>query len=172
MMRKKCRKNAARLVAYLDGELAGRQARDMAEHLRECPACSEALAELQSTTKLLEAWQDTPAPSDDFDQTFWQKIAVLRNHERAHKARGMRTWLSELLSTRSTGLAASAVCAICILVASLFMVKSKTGVPEDSVALARDFELYDNLDVIENSEALEYFDVIAVLDVLEKDTKG
>lgn len=172
MMKGKCHRDSGRLVAYLDGELTGRQARDLAEHLKECPACSGALAELQSTTKLLEAWQNTPAPSDNFDQTFWQKIAVLRHHERTHKARGMRAWLSELLSTRSVSLAASAVCAICILVASLFMVKSKTGVPEDSVALARDFELYANLEVIENSEALEYFDVIAVLDVLEKDTKG
>jgi len=172
MMKRKCHTHAGRLAAFLDGELTGREARELAEHLRGCPACSHALAELQGIATLLETWQDTPAPSADFDRTFWQKIAALREQQRTHIACGLRAWLSGLLSTRPASLAASAVCAICILVASLFVVKSKTGVPDGSIALARDFELYANLEVIESSEALEYFEVIAVLDILEKDTKG
>jgi len=171
-MMMKCHTYAGRLAAFLDGELPAREARALAEHLKGCPACSRTLAELQEAGRLLAAWQETPTPSADFDRTFWQKVTVLRDQQRTHQTRGVRAWLSGLLSTRSASLAASAACAICILVASLFVLQSKRGVPDGSIALARDFELYANLEVIENSEALEYFDVIAVLDTLEKDRHG
>lgn len=63
----KCKETSERLDAYLDGELASREALAVQVHLRQCPRCA---AELQKLKRLNEAVQSLGGivPPSDFSR--------------------------------------------------------------------------------------------------------
>jgi len=58
-----CKKISTFLVLYDDGELDSDEAKEVAEHLQQCPHCTQELAELRRSTKFLLGYvdgEDTP----------------------------------------------------------------------------------------------------------------
>ena len=74
-----CDKSRELLISSFGGEITGSEAKEMSEHLRECPSCREELDSLNRTRMLLrQAWPDEPIPQNlifDFSGTprrkFW-----------------------------------------------------------------------------------------------------
>jgi len=75
-----CDKSRELLISSFGGEITGPEAKEMNEHLRECPNCREELASLNRTRMLLrQAWPDEPIPQNlifDFSRIpsrkFWR----------------------------------------------------------------------------------------------------
>lgn len=161
-----CRKN---IVAYLDRELPEHQTRTFAKHLEGCPDCRHELAQLQ------EALQQLPAlpliqPSSDYDRIFWDKIRVLRS-KKIDRRHGLFTSVWMFLTQR-TGIAATAAITVCLSLATFFALRSPRELSRDEIMIARDIELFSNMEIIENSDALEHFEVIKQLDAFAEDANG
>ncbi len=60
----KCKETSERLDAYLDGELAPREALAVQAHLRECPRCAAELQELQRLSEAVQSLEGIVPPSD------------------------------------------------------------------------------------------------------------
>jgi len=74
-----CDKSRELLIGCFGGEIAGPEANELKEHLRECSSCREELASLSRTRMLLrKAWPDEPIPQNlifDFPgprREFWR----------------------------------------------------------------------------------------------------
>ena len=170
-MTRPCKKYCRHLVAYLDGELPERMTRQIREHLDRCPDCSRELQELRTAMNALPGFE-TIAPSPDYDRIFWEKISRIRQEQErgtALKRLGdlLRPWFSPRI-----GFAASAALAVCIAVVSFVAFRPHNGVPENELQISRDIELFLNMDIIEKSDALEHFELINMLDILEQDVRG
>jgi hypothetical protein len=71
-MKNNAHSNEEALIAYREGE---RKSRDqIAAHLRECAACRESLARIESVFSALSA-MPTPDPGEDFEHRVWRQIA-------------------------------------------------------------------------------------------------
>lgn len=57
-----CEKVKAQLSAYIDGEVAGKDAAFIREHIAICVDCSQEEQSLRKTSELLRYWENTPAP--------------------------------------------------------------------------------------------------------------
>ena len=54
----KCKDMPQQLVSLLYGELEADEAKKIQNHIEKCPSCRKAYQELQTTTHLLEKWED------------------------------------------------------------------------------------------------------------------
>lgn len=170
-MSRACRKCRNNLVAYMDKELSEKDARYTAEHITSCAECRQ---EFQQLHDVFETLPTVPLlqPSDDFDRVFWEKVRSIR-HATPNREQGK--WFSEVVSfccARRMSFAASAVFAVFICAISFFALNPRHEIPQNELVIAKDIELFSNMDVIENSEALDDFEIINMLDVLEQGNKG
>jgi hypothetical protein len=69
------------LIAYHDGEAAGREA--VATHLADCPECQEELARIDAVLAALNTIP-VPEPADDYGQRVWQQISPRLPERRGH----------------------------------------------------------------------------------------
>jgi hypothetical protein len=69
------------LIAYHDGEAAGREA--IAKHLADCPECQEELARIDAVLAALNTIP-VPEPGDDHGQRVWQQISPRLPERRGH----------------------------------------------------------------------------------------
>ena len=87
----------------------------------------------------------------------------------------LERWRSAAKSffTRPAGLSLSAGFALGVFVVTLYLLRPPhAALPQQEVMAAADLDMYSNLDVIQNSEALEHFELIQVLDELKQDGQG
>lgn len=97
-----------RLIAYRDGEVAGREA--IALHLAECPECRE---ELERIEGVLAAFANlpTPDPGEDYGGRVWQQIAPRLAKRRPWSAWGLDRWFEPRRLAAAGALAAVIVAA-------------------------------------------------------------
>jgi len=170
-MSRECRAYKKNLVAYMDHELPAHEAELTAAHIRRCDRCRRELRELQEVLQPLSQLQ-TVLPSDGYDRTFWQKVQAA---ESRHTESPMTWKLRDLFSLVFGGrlrLTASAAVALCALSVTVYALRPQRELTPRELSIARDIELYSNLDIIEKSDALEYFDIINMLDALEQEEQG
>jgi predicted anti-sigma-YlaC factor YlaD len=72
------------LNAYVDGELKGKQLRQVEDHLAECEACQAELDSLQGLSALL---QEVPAPEFTSNERFVTQVNLLLPERRSAAAR-------------------------------------------------------------------------------------
>lgn len=99
----KCKIVRQKLVAYLDGELRGRQKLLIEEHLSRCDRCREEAGLLIKTSNFLKNWQHVE-PSGRFEAKFWRRVS----------SKEERYPLSQPILRRLTGLALPAAIAACL----------------------------------------------------------
>lgn len=59
-----CKETRNRFSPYLDGAISGTQMHEVAEHMRQCPECSQEFASLESTRALLSSLGPKQAPPE------------------------------------------------------------------------------------------------------------
>jgi hypothetical protein len=69
------------LIAYHDGEAAGREA--IAEHLADCPECEAEIARIDALLAALNTIP-VPEPGEDYGQRVWQQISSRLPERRGH----------------------------------------------------------------------------------------
>lgn len=152
-----CRDTEKKLVAYLDGKLAGAERRQVETHLAACAVCQERAVGFQSVWGALDELPVvTPSPAFD--------VRVRGRVQQDSRARGFWNWL--VPSPRMT----FAITAL--LVASIWLSSFQPG----RIAVTRpaptgiqnneaDFRMIEDLPVLENYDVLTSFDALSELPV-------
>lgn len=170
-MNRTCKKYHKKLVSYLDRELQEKEFAYITEHLRDCTICQGKLDELQESMSILLEWKEIE-PSEGYDYVFWEKVAKLKeDRETKKEKRGIPHFL-QLCFNQRFSLVTSAALAVFIVVITFFALKPQRDLPSNELGFTKDIELFYNMEIIEHSEALENFEVINLLDVLEQEVKG
>jgi anti-sigma factor RsiW len=147
---------ADRLAAWMAGDLPDREAAAMREHLASCRMCSEERDLLQQAIAVVPTLgRVEPRPG------FAVRVAALAAERRPHPI-GAPWWRWAF----GSGLAAAAAGAA--ILAILPGTRKSVG---DDVVLAQRLELFEDLGVVQNQDALRDLDVVAVLHTLEPEGK-
>ncbi len=167
-----CRKYNTLLPAHLDRELTEKESASVEKHLERCPRCREQLRQLQASADAMALWEPV-APSSDYDARFWKKIERIRSRPEATPEKPSviqitRQWLQE--RTLVTASAAAAII-VCLCSVALFFSNSR-NMTAMAPSAENNVDLYLNMDVIAKSDALQHFEVIQLLDVLEQEIDG
>ena len=92
-----CEEIREELVAYQDGELAERDRKQVAAHLRTCSACTQEAVSLARVGQMFSSLGRV-APSPDFAANFWRRL----EHEReAQPENRLAQWWRELRESLS-----------------------------------------------------------------------
>ncbi len=159
------------IVAYLDGELTAPERLHLTEHLQMCAQCRRELDELRLLQEAMPVWEQLE-PTQHFERTFWSKIESYKQSQKpVRRNAGIFEVIRCLLSERF-GVASALAFAACLLVVSLWTFRAPRQSTDADLKIAQDMELFLNMDIIEKSDALEHFEIISMLDVLQQDVKG
>jgi hypothetical protein len=170
-MNRKCKKYRKDFVAYLDRELTEKDSASIAGHLLSCAACQKELDELRESMNVLSEWESI-TPSEGYDRVFWEKVKLVReDKEKKEEKRSFLHVFPLSFHPRFT-MVTSAALVIFIFLITFFTLKPHREIPQKELYIAKDMELFLNMEIIEQSEALENFEVINLLDVLEQEVKG
>jgi len=120
---------------------------------------------------ILLEWKDVE-PSEDYDHVFWEKVAILKEDRETNKGKSGFPHFLQLCFNQRFSLVTSAALAVFIVVITFFALKPHRDLPSNELGFAKDIELFYNMEIIEQSEALENFEVINLLDVLEQEVSG
>lgn len=152
-----CRKVKANLANLLfDPESAPA---DVREHLEDCAACSEELATLEATMKLMDEWP-SPEPSPYFDSKL---AARLREEQRAEPAGMLERMRARLLFGSNAHLRPIAVGALALLIiiggGTFAGLMSSHSTPVKTSATVEDLKsLDDNAQVFQQLNSLDQND--------------
>jgi hypothetical protein len=147
---------ADRLAAWMAGDLTDEEAAEVREHLASCHACSEERDVVQQAISIVPPFgRVEPRPG------FAIRVAALAA-ERQPRPIGAPWWRWAF----GGGLAAAAA-AIAVVV----IVPATHKTPPEDVVLAQRLELFEDLNVVQNQDALKDLDVVAVLHTLEPEGK-
>lgn len=146
-----CRE-ASLLSAFMDGELSVAQATAVRRHLDVCDGCRRQLADLQATDSILKEMEPLE-PSPGFERAFRDKMADLEASRRSRWwERYFRpAWRPAL----AAGLACGIVAAVWVLGGTVANVSPEDRFMAENVEFLKDYDLIDNLDILENWEAIE-----------------
>jgi len=143
------------ISAFMDAELPDHQMEEIRSHLRTCERCRQHLALLQETEAALKAMPEIE-PSPSFESDFWKKIAD-REDRRNHP------FLLRFFLTHTKPFAAAAMTAA--IVAVLLFNRETTRPPEiDEIVIAKNLELFQDLQEVDHLELLENWESIIHLD--------
>ncbi len=173
-MKLSCMKYHRDLVAYADGELGPERAAGVERHVSGCSRCAAVVKEVRDLNAL--APPSPIEPSADFDRVFWTRLAQARQEEAPSCLESLYDSARQLL-TRPAGLSLAVGMAMAVFVVALYLMRpiAPAGLPQEQrreLMAAADLDLYANLDVIQDSEALENFELIEALDELNQDMQG
>jgi anti-sigma factor RsiW len=145
---------ADRLNAWLSGSLPASEGADIRAHLASCTACEE-------ERRLLEESRAVLRPVDPAEPRPWfaAKVAA-RAAELRPRPVGAPWWRWAF----GGGLAAAALAAAALFVAPAL--RGPQG-PRDDMVLAQRLDLFEDLGIVQNEEALEDFEVVEVLHTLK-----
>jgi anti-sigma factor RsiW len=147
---------ADRLAAWMAGDLTEQEAAEVREHLASCRACSEERDLVQQAASIVP-----PLGRVEARPGFAVRVAALAA-ERRPRPFGAPWWRWGF----GGGLAAAAAA-----VALLVILPATRKAPSDDVVLAQRLELFEDLNVVQNQDALKDLDVVAVLHTLEPEGK-
>ena len=143
-----------RLLAYLDGRLDPSQREELARHLAGCPACAEEHDALRAGRSLL-------APLSEIEARPGFAARVALHAADAHARPFGAPWWRWAFGGFA-GAAAAAALVVAVL--------PRGGGPQVPVSpellLAQRLDLYEDISVMQNREALENLDVVEELDRL------
>jgi anti-sigma factor RsiW len=142
-----CEHIRSKLSPYLDGELEHEEAREIREHLEQCPACNEEFRMLSATWDALLA-DDDVEPAPDYAKAFWQGLA--------EQQRKPSTILRVL--KWSPAMAASFFIAFFAGWISAGEGKPAKPAPPADVAFLRDYEMIQTMELIEDLPMLSVAD--------------
>jgi anti-sigma factor RsiW len=146
---------ADRLNAWLLGSLPEAEAAQVRAHLASCPVCEEErrlLEESRAVLRPLEAGEPRP--------WFATKVAA-RAAEIRPRPLGAPWWRLAF----GGGLLAGAAAALALLVGPVL--RGPRPAPRDEMMLAQRLDLFEDLGIVQNQEALEDFEVVEVLHTLQ-----
>ena len=146
---------AHRLVAWAAGDLADGEARQVREHLASCAACAEERDLLKEAASVV-----APAGHGEGRPGFASRVAA-RAVELRVRPVGAPWWRWAF-----GGAVAAAVAAALVVVA-----RPRGAAPGEEVLLAQRLELFEDLSVVQNQDALRDLDVVAVLHTLGPEGK-
>lgn len=143
-----CEHIRAKLSPHLDGELPPEEAREIGEHLEQCPECARELRRLSATWDALLADEDTE-PAADYARTFWQKLA--EQQRKPSRLVRVLKW--------SPAMAAGFFIAFLAGWISAGGGKPSESVPSMDVAFLRDYEIIQTMELIEDLPMLPIADI-------------
>jgi anti-sigma factor RsiW len=143
---------ADRLQALVSGSLPAPERAAAEAHLSACPHCREERELLLSARGLIE-----PLPPRDARVGFAAKVAY---EARDRRATAFARWLRWAFS----GVAAAGLAAVGV---ALLVPAPPVALASDEVRIAHRLELFEDLAVLQNREALEDIEVVSVLHTLE-----
>ena len=141
---------ADQLQPLVRGELASPEREQAEAHLHSCPACREERDLLVEAQGLFER-----LPELEPRTGFAVRVAAAAQEARAP---GLARWLRFAVA----GVAAAAVAAVVLTV-----VVPPAPMHSHDVLLAQRLDLFEDLDVVQNQQALEDLEVVEVLHTLE-----
>jgi hypothetical protein len=147
---------ADRLLPWLAGALPEGEAAEVSRHVESCAACAEERDLLRAGLSVV-----TPLPAADPRPGFAVRVAAHASDLRPRPV-GAPWWRWAF----GGGLAAAAVAAVAVIVA-----QPGTRPGADEVVLAQRLELFEDLNVVRNQDALRDLDVVAVLHTLQPEGK-
>jgi anti-sigma factor RsiW len=145
---------ADRLNAWLAGSLPEAEAAQVRAHLASCPACEEERRLLEASRAVLR-----PLQAGDPRPWFATKVAA-RAAEIRPRPVGAPWWRVAF----GGGLLAAAVAAVVLVVVP---VPRQQPPPRDEMVLAQRLDLFEDLGIVQNQDALEEFEVVEVLHTLQ-----
>jgi anti-sigma factor RsiW len=148
-------KDPTLLSALLDGELSAEQSAAVRRHVDQCPACRQHYDILRQTDAMVRGMPPL-TPSEDFDRTFWSKVA---DHD---ERRSDRTWLRIQWGRWRPALAAGVAAAAAAVVIFVAVGGSKAPTAEE-VFIAQNMELLDNFDMIDHLDMLEQLEAVETM---------
>jgi anti-sigma factor RsiW len=146
------------LTAYLDGALGPRERAHVDAHLEACASCRASRDRLAGALSVLARLPPAPAPSDEFEQRFYARLAAERRVSPGRPR--LRDWLTWRWAAPALATAAAAV--------MLVVTTSRQRAHER--ALAEHLDLLENYEVVASVGAVETpedAEVVAHLDQLE-----
>ena len=146
---------ADRLAAWMAGDLPDPEAAAVREHLASCRACSEERDLLRQALAVVAPLHVEARPG------FAVRVAALAGERRPHPI-GAPWWRWAF----GGGVAAAAAAAVVLAIVP--GTRKNAG---DDVVLAQRLELFEDLSVVQNQDALKDLDVVAVLHTLEPEGK-
>ncbi len=147
---------ADRLGAWLAGTLPQDEAGEVRRHLDSCTACAEERDLLGEATSIV-----APLPAIDPRPGFAGRAAA-RASEVRPRPLGAPWWRWAF----GGGLAAAAVAAAAVLIA-----RPAPRASGEELIVAQRLELFEDLNVVQNQDALRDLEVVAVLHTLEAEGK-
>jgi anti-sigma factor RsiW len=147
---------AGRLGAWLAGTLPRAEAGEVRRHLDSCPACAEERDLMREATKVV-----SPLPAIDPRPGFAGRIAG-RASELRPRPLGSPWWRWAF----GGGLIAAAIAAAALLIA-----RPAPPASGEEMIVAQRLELFEDLNVVQNQDALRDLDVVAVLHTLQPEGK-
>ena len=147
---------ADRIVAWLAGALPEAEAAEVRRHLESCAACAEERDLVRGGLSVV-----APLPPAEPRPGFAVRVAAHAVDARPRPL-GAPWWRWAF----GGGLAAAAVAAAAVIVARP---PARSGA--DEVLLAQRLELFEDLNVVQNQDALRDLDVVAVLHTLQPEGK-
>jgi anti-sigma factor RsiW len=145
---------ADRLAAWAAGDLPASEAARVREHLASCAACAEERDLLQEARSAFAAIpQSEPRPG------FAVRVAARAAELHVHPT-GAPWWRWAF-----AGMATAAA------VAAVVLVTRPAPVPGEDLLVAQRLELFEDLSVVQNQDALRDIDVVAQLHTLEPEGK-
>lgn len=142
---------ADRLGALLAGALAEDEAARVRSHLASCAACAEERDLLQQAAAIVPRLPEADPPPG-----FALRVAARAGEVRPHPI-GAPWWRWAF----GGGLAVTAAAAAALLVA-----RPATRPPTEELLVAQRLDLFEDLSVVQNQDALRDLDVVAVLHTL------
>lgn len=147
---------ADRLLAWLAGTLPEVEAGEVRRHLDSCAACAEERDLLRAGLSIV-----APLPAGDPRQGFAGRVAAHAAEVRPRPV-GAPWWRWAF----GGGLATAAVAA-----GALLLARPAPRAGGDEVVLAQRLDLFEDLNVVQNQDALRDLDVVVVLHTLQPEGK-
>ncbi|MFO0724862.1 MAG: hypothetical protein U1E65_13865 [Myxococcota bacterium] len=135
-------------------------------HLRDCPACSQALAEARTVFRVL-GMAPAAEPSAGFDRALFAQLDAIDSERRGFLVRLGERLFGPGRATFGFALAGAGALGIALLVGGVVL-RSEPGVQGEAAAfqdleVAENLELYQNLDVVDNLDVADDLDLIESL---------
>ena len=146
---------ADRLNAWLAGSLPEAEAAQVRAHLASCPACEDERQLLEAGRTILR-----PLRAEDPRAWFATKVAA-RAAEGRPRPIGAPWWRVAF----GGGLVAGAVAAVALIIVPALQ-RPQPAV-RDEMILAQRLDLFEDLGIVQNQDALEDFEVVEVLHTLQ-----
>ena len=126
------------------------------KHIVECAGCSEELASMEKTWKLLDEWQ-APEPSAFFDAKLYARLRTEQQKQPASLFEKAKAWMLYRSNLQMRSLAAGAMATLLVVGGGTFALLDNQPAPVvQASATVRDLQSYDgNAQLFQQLNALD-----------------